>query len=194
VVGWGADIVDALAPTGYLKAGVLRVEWLKLQLELAGGLYTSSINHCPLPPGKSEIDVSADYLSKVRMAMRSQLQMSLGELFFQEERNTQYYFTIPGIWNEAVQKALRAAIIQAGYLGDENDDCLSYVSEGEAAAHYCLKYSVLSLQVKDVVLIVDCGGATVDLQAFELANGSPLSFAKFTCGSGDIICGSDCPF
>jgi len=191
VIGWGADIADALAPNGLPKPGVLKVEFFKLQLMLPGNSYYDSMYLPTLPPGKSKIDVCADYLFKVRMAMRSQFYRSLGEVFSQE-RSIQYYFTVPGIWNNAGRKALRAAIIQAGYLRDENNNRLSYVNEGEAAARYCIKTSVLNLHVKDVVLIVDCGAATVDLQACELASESPHSFAEFTSGSGDS-CGSDCP-
>jgi molecular chaperone DnaK (HSP70) len=152
---------------------------------LKGNTYIDPINLPPLPPGKSDIDVSADYLSKVRMAMKSHLEMSLGEVFSREERKIQYYFTIPVTWNDTGQKSLRAAIVQAGYLRDENDNRLSYVTESEAAAHYCLKISLLNLRVKDVILIVDCGTGTVDLQACELVGESPHSFAEFTAGSGD---------
>jgi hypothetical protein len=35
---------------------------------------------------------------------------------------------------------------------------------------------VLNLGVNDVVLIVECGGATVDRQAYELTSASPCSF------------------
>ena len=37
-------------------------------------------------PGKSVVNVSADYLSKVRGAFSSQLQTSLGEVFTRDER------------------------------------------------------------------------------------------------------------
>jgi hypothetical protein len=87
VVGWGPDIADALAPTGYPKPGVQKVEWFKLQLMLSGNTYIDPINLPPLPPGKSEIDVAADYLFKLRQAMRSALQKALGEVFNREERN-----------------------------------------------------------------------------------------------------------
>jgi hypothetical protein len=39
-------------------------------------------------------------------------------------------------------------------------------------------------RVKDVVLIVECGGATVDRQAYELTSASPCSFPKFALSSG----------
>ena len=86
VVGWGPDIADALAPTGYPKLGVQKVEWFKLQLMLSGNTYIDPINLPPLPPGKSEIDVAADYLFKLRQAMRLALQKTLGEVFNREER------------------------------------------------------------------------------------------------------------
>ena len=69
-----------------------------------------------------------------------------------------------------------------------NDRRLSFVTVGEAAALHCLKLSMLDLQVKDVVLIVDCGWGAVDLQTCELASKSPCSFAEYTSGSG-ALCG-----
>ncbi|KAH8169917.1 hsp70 protein [Sarocladium implicatum] len=189
VVGWGPDIADALAPTGYPKLGVQKVEWFKLQLMLSGNTYIDPINLPPLPPGKSEIDVAADYLFKLRQAMRSALQKTLGEVFNREERNIRYYLTVPAIWNDAGKAATRAAAIQAGFLRDENDNRLTLVSEPEAAALFCSKIGLLSLKVHDAVLIVDCGGGTVDLIAYEVEEENPFTVAECTAGSGDS-CGS----
>ncbi|GJC97542.1 HSP70-like protein [Colletotrichum higginsianum] len=189
VVGWGPDIADALAPTGYPKPGVQKVEWFKLQLMLSGNTYIDPINLPPLPPGKSEIDVAADYLFKLRQAMRSALQKTLGEVFNREERNIRYYLTVPAIWNDAGKAATRAAAIQAGFLRDENDNRLTLVSEPEAAAIFCSKTGLLNLKVHDAVLIVDCGGGTVDLIAYEVEEENPFTVAECTAGSGDS-CGS----
>ncbi|CAM1501796.1 Fc.00g037800.m01.CDS01 [Cosmosporella sp. VM-42] len=189
VVGWGPDIADALAPTGYPKPGVQKVEWFKLQLMLSGNTYIDPINLPPLPPGKSEIDVAADYLFKLRQAMRSALQKTLGEVFNREERNIKYYLTVPAIWNDAGKAATRAAAIQAGFLRDENDNRLTLVSEPEAAALFCSKTGLLNLKVHDAVLIVDCGGGTVDLIAYEVEEENPFTVAECTAGSGDS-CGS----
>merc|ERR1711939_1000072 len=165
VVGWGPDIADALAPTGYPKPGVQRVEWFKLQFMLSGNTYIDPINLPPLPPGKSEIDVAADYLFKLRQAMRSQLQKTLGEVFNREERNIRYYLTVPAIWNDAGKAATRAAAL------------------------FCSKAGLLNLKVHDAVLIVDCGGGTVDLIAYEVEEESPFTVSECTAGSGDS-CGS----
>ncbi|KAJ6160435.1 hypothetical protein N7470_003831 [Penicillium chermesinum] len=161
VVGWGPDIAEALAPTGYPKPGVQ----------------------------KSEIDVAADYLFKLRQAMRAQLQKTLGEVFTREERNIRYYLTVPAIWNDAGKAATRAAAIQAGFLRDENDNRLTLVSEPEAAAIFCAKSGLLNLKIGDAILIVDCGGGTVDLIAYEVEEQSPFSVMECTAGSGDS-CGS----
>ncbi|GKZ59285.1 hypothetical protein AnigIFM49718_005154 [Aspergillus niger] len=189
VVGWGPDIADALAPTGYPKQGVQKVEWFKLQLMLSGNTYIDPINLPPLPPGKSEIDVAADYLFKLRQAMRAQLQKTLGEVFTREERNIRYYITVPAIWNDAGKAATRAAALQAGFLRDENDNRLTLVSEPEAAALFCAKTGLLNLKIGDAILIVDCGGGTVDLIAYEVEEEQPFSVAECTAGSGDS-CGS----
>lgn len=189
VVGWGPDIADALAPTGYPKPGVQKVEWFKLQLMLSGNTYIDPINLPPLPPGKSEIDVAADYLFKLRQAVRNQLQKTLGEVFSREERNIRYYLTVPAIWNDAGKAATRAAAVQAGFLRDENDNRLTLISEPEAAALFCAKSGLLNLKVGDAILIVDCGGGTVDLIAYEVEEEQPFSVAECTAGSGDS-CGS----
>lgn len=189
VVGWGPDIADALAPTGYPKPGVQKVEWFKLQLMLSGNTYIDPINLPPLPPGKSEIDVAADYLFHLRQAMRNQLQKTLGEVFNREERNIRYYLTVPAIWNDAGKAATRAAAIQAGFLRDENDNRLTLITEPEAAAMFCTKTGLLNVKVHDAVLIVDCGGGTVDLIAYEVEEEQPFSVAECTAGSGDS-CGS----
>src|SRR6478735_2822244 len=165
------------------------VGWFKLQLMLSGNTYIDPINLPPLPPGKSEIDVAADYLFKLRQAMRSALQKTLGEVFNREERNIRYYLTVPAIWNDAGKAATRAAAIQAGFLRDENDNRLTLVSEPEAAALFCSKTGLLDLKVHDAVLIVDCGGGTVDLIAYEVEEENPFTVAECTAGSGDS-CGS----
>lgn len=189
MVGWGPDIADALAPTGYPKPQVQKVEWFKLQLMLSGNTYIDPINLPPLPPGKSEIDVAADYLFKLRQAIRAQLQKALGEVFTREERNIRYYLTVPAIWNDAGKAATRTAAIQAGFLRDENDNRLTLVSEPEAAALFCAKSGLLNLKVGDAILIVDCGGGTVDLIAYEVEEEQPFSVMECTAGSGDS-CGS----
>lgn len=185
MLGWGADIADALAPNGYPKPGVQKVEWFRLHLMLNGSSYIDTINLPPLPPGKSEVDVASDYLFKVRQAMRIELQKRLGEVFNRQERNIQWCFTVPVHFDDAARSAFRTAIIQAGYTRDVNDNRITLTPEPKAVALYCSKSGLLDLKTKDAVLIVDAGGGTVDLIAYEVDEVLPLSLVDLTVGSGD---------
>ena len=166
-----------------------KVEWFKLQLMLSGNTYIDPINLPALPPGKTAVDVAADYLFKLRQAMRNQLQKTLGEVFTREESRIKYYITVPAIWNDAGKAATRAAALQAGFIDNNDDNRLTLVTEPEAAAMFCSKAGLFSLKMRDAVLIVDCGGGTVDLIAYEVEEENPFTVAECTGGSGDS-CGS----
>lgn len=188
VVGWGANILDALAPTGYSKPGVQKFEWFKLQLPVKDGQsdhYVDTINLPPLPSGKGGVDVVADYLSKLREATRLSLIKILGEFFNREELNILYYFTIPAFFNEAAKMAFKNAIIQAGYLQDWNDDRVTFVEEPKALVMYCSKIGLLNLKKYDTILIVDGGGGTVDLNTYEVEESDPFTLHEITPASGD---------
>ncbi|KAK3936725.1 heat shock 70 kDa protein 12B [Diplogelasinospora grovesii] len=189
VVGWGPDIADALAPTGYPKPGVQKVEWFTLQLMLEGNTYIDPLNLPPLPDGKTAICVSADYLSKLRQAIRSALQKTLGEVFLRQERSIRWVFTIPATWNDAGKAALRESVIDAGFIRDPNDNRLQLVTEPEAIVFFCSKTGLLNIKLHDAVLIVDAGKGTVDLIAYEVQDANPFTVAEVTAASGDS-CGS----
>jgi actin-like ATPase involved in cell morphogenesis len=165
------------------------MEWFKLRLMMSGNTYINPVDLPPLPPGKTEIDVAADYLYHLRQAIRKRLQKTLGEVFSREENNIRYYLTVPAIWNDAAKAATRAAAMTAGFLHNENDNRLTLITEPEAAAMFCAKTGLLNLKIHDAVLIVDCGGGTVDLIAYEVEEEQPFSVAECTAGSGDS-CGA----
>jgi len=117
IVGWGPDIIDALAPTGYPKLGVQKVEWIKLRLmKLLSHPCFDPLVFPPLPSGKSEVDVIADYLSKLRHVLLTQHHRHLGNDFTQEESSVRYVFAVPCMWNDAAKAATREAIVQAGFV------------------------------------------------------------------------------
>jgi hypothetical protein len=165
------------------------MEWFKLRLMMSGNNYIDPANLPPLPPGRTEIDVAADYLYHLRQAISKRLQKTLGEVFTREESNIRYYLTVPAIWNDAAKAATRAAAMKAGFIRDENDNRLTLITEPEAAAMFCAKTGLLNLKIHDAVLIVDCGGGTVDLIAYEVEEEHPFSVAECTTGSGDS-CGA----
>lgn len=144
----------------------------------------------PLPPGKSAIDVATDYLFQLRRAMWVQLKRNLGEdVFTREETNIHYFLTVPAIWDEMAKAATRAAAVKAGFLPFKDHNQLTLVAEPEAAALSCIKSGVLDLKIHDVVLVVDCGGGTVDLIAYKVEDKDSSELRECTAGSGDC-CGS----
>jgi len=172
-------------PTGYLKPGFQKVEWFKLQLMLEGNSYIDQISLPPLPAGKSAVDVAADYLFKLRQAIRNYLNMNLGDVFIREERYIQYCFSVPAIWNDTGKAALRQAIIQAGFVSSVDNRRLSLIAEPEATAIYCATAGAVKLSLNDAILVIDCGPETVDLIAYEAVKEHPIQLTELTSGSSD---------
>lgn len=144
----------------------------------------------PLPPGKSAIDVAADYLFQLRRAMCVQLKKFLGETIFTcEKTNIHYFLTVPAIWDETAKAATRAAAVRAGFLPFKDHSRLTLVAEPEAAAMFSITSGILNLQIHDAVLVVDCGGGTVDLIAYKVEDKDSFKLTECTAGSGDC-CGS----
>ncbi|KAH8690900.1 hypothetical protein BGW36DRAFT_432676 [Talaromyces proteolyticus] len=188
VVGWGLDIVDAIGSIGYPKAGVQKVEWFKQRLMLSGNADNDHIEPY-LPHGKSEIDVAADYFCKIRQVIHTHLQKTLGEAFRREEKNIHYYLTVPVVCSDAAKAATRAAATQAGLLSSENETQLTFIEGPKATAMYYVKTGLFNWKLADAILIVDCGGGTVDLVAYEVTRENPFALTECTTGSGDS-CGS----
>ncbi|KAK9480834.1 hypothetical protein V1514DRAFT_324579 [Lipomyces japonicus] len=189
VVGWGSDAQGVLNAAGFPRPGIQKVEWFKLHLQRNYRTYVDPSRLPPLPAGKSEIDIAADYLSRLRDAMRKELEKKLGEIFLREEQNIQYFLTVPAIWDDAGKATTRLAAVKAGFVKDVDDRRLSLITEPEAAAIFCAKRGVLELKEADTFLIVDCGGGTVDLIAYEVEDENPFTVRECTKGTGDA-CGS----
>ncbi|KAK9474219.1 uncharacterized protein V1510DRAFT_306418 [Dipodascopsis tothii] len=189
VVGWGQDTENALTISGYPKPGVIRVEWFKLYLQRNYKVYADLSTKRVLPPGKSEIDVTADFLGEVRKAMRVELEKKLGGIFRREEENIRYFLTVPAIWTDAGKNATRRAAVQAGFIKDINDRRLTLITEPEAAAIFCAREDANKVHAGEAFLVVDCGGGTVDLIAYEVEDEDPFTVRECTTGTGEL-CGS----
>lgn len=122
--------------------------------------------------------------------MRVQLKKILGEIVFhRHETSIHYFLTVPAIWDDMAKEATRVAAMRAGFVTTDHSSLLTLVSEPEAAAIFCVKSGMLGLQTDDVVLIVDCGGRTVDLISYLVETEEPFTLTECTAGSGDS-CGS----
>jgi hypothetical protein len=179
-----------LAPTSYPIPGFAKREWLRVQLDPVNTLGSLDDPNTPLlPPGKSEIDVAADYLHMLQKLMTLQLQKFYGTDLRSVREDCQYCLTIPHLWNDAAKAATRAAAIQAGIVSDDNDNRLHLISNSEAAAIYCLKTNLIQLDQGGVVLVVDCGSGVVQMTALLLEDTDAIDFSECTSPTG-CACGS----
>ncbi|KXX77095.1 Kinesin light chain 1 [Madurella mycetomatis] len=185
ILGWGYDIVDALTPTGYPKPGVHKSEWFMLGLMSSQLTYIRDLNIQP-PAGKSQVDVVADYLSKLRDAIF----LVLCSSFDMEEIHIQWWFAIPPVWNSVGEASLRASAVLAGFIRGDHDDRIFFVTESVAYVLYCCKTLLVNPQPSDAFLVVVAGKATVDLVSYEVTSGHPLVLKQLTTPSGGGFCGS----
>ncbi|KAK6536964.1 hypothetical protein TWF281_001171 [Arthrobotrys megalospora] len=168
-------------------------------LRLLAGLHIENTSSIRLPPGKTAIDVSTDYLKLLYNELMDQL---LRKRFPNTLDVTpiEFVFTIPAIWSHKAQEATRYAAKAAGFCS-RSLDTLSLVSEPEAAAMYVLRamcdkgFSRISAQKSSLkkgekFVICDAGGGTVDLISYEVEQEHPkFSLKESVVGSG-AKCGS----
>ena len=88
--------------------------------------------------------------------------------------------TVPAIWDSYTRDVMRAAAVDAGMPGDR----LELVAEPKAAALYCLAKGAARLAVPGTgFLVIDAGGGTVDLSAYEVQKDGSLG--ELTVPGGD---------
>ncbi|KAK9451646.1 uncharacterized protein V1518DRAFT_409146 [Limtongia smithiae] len=190
VVGWSLDSDDCMNGAGKLKPGIYKAEWFKMHLQADSvNTYVHTGDLPKLPPNKTALDVASDYLTLLHKAIDAELLKRLSGVYEREKNNIRYFLTVPAIWNDAGKNLTRQAAVRAGFVDDINDRRLKLITEPEAAAVYCARYSQLSLQASDVFLIVDCGGGTVDLVAYEVEETLPFTVKECTVPTGDA-CGA----
>lgn len=146
--------------------------------------YLKDANIPPPPTGKSQADVVADYLSKLREAILVVLRSS----FDMEEIHIQWWFAIPPVWDAIGEASLRASALVAGFIRGDHDDKITFIIEPVAYVLHCCRILLLKPQPSDVFLVVVAGHATVDLATYEATSGHPLTLKQLTTPSGDF-CG-----
>ncbi|KAI3588058.1 hypothetical protein IWW34DRAFT_798022 [Fusarium oxysporum f. sp. albedinis] len=175
LVGWGHDIANALGPTGYPKPGVQKVAGLPLFLIQET---EESIPLPGIPPGLNAVDISADFLYEVRRALRTQLQQRIGSKFLENEQRIHWIVTTPEIWADKDKTLWKRVLQRAGYLRDENDTRLSFVSEAEASIHHAILTYSLTQETKDIFIFVSCGEKIVYVSAYRLLQASPFFISR----------------
>ncbi|KAK3293689.1 uncharacterized protein B0H64DRAFT_218475 [Chaetomium fimeti] len=184
IVGWGHEVEDAVAPTGYTKPGVHKSAWFLLGLTNPQSYHKDLTAPAP-PTGKSHVDVVTDYLSELREA----IYVVLRSLFDMEKIHIRWWFAIPPVWNGMGEAPLRDSAHGAGFVRRDRDDQIFIITEPAAHLFQCFKANLFNPKPSDAFLVVVAGGATVDLGAYKATRGHPFVTERLTAATGDA-CGS----
>ncbi|GLB37868.1 putative ATP binding [Lyophyllum shimeji] len=177
------SIRDTIEDEGWVKA-----EWFKLHMRPRAIYGENASNEIPpLPPGKTVVDIFADFMRYLYTCAKTFIQESHPNgvtLWSTLERNIDYVLSHPNGWHGAQQQQMRRAAVLASLIPDtmEGQSRIRLVTEGEASLHFCIQQGLTAeaLQTGGGVLIVDAGGGTVDLSAYGQApNGA---FEEITVG------------
>ncbi|KAK6501249.1 hypothetical protein TWF481_009090 [Arthrobotrys musiformis] len=209
---WGAEASLACERRQAANSAIIYNRF-KLLLDVRGGsgLYrfllgsrsftkSQETDEIKLPPGKSAINISTDYLRLLyQELMQKILRRRIPETL--DITPIHFIFTVPAIWGHQAQSATKISATRAGF-GSRPSDSMSLVSEPEAAALFVLKAmhevnfsristrAVPSLARGDTFVVCDAGGGTVDLISYRVEAVEPaFKLAEAAIGTGEK-CGS----
>ncbi|KAH6613390.1 hypothetical protein F5144DRAFT_661501 [Chaetomium tenue] len=125
-----------------------------------------------------EIDAMAEYIKCLWDDGSSRVEDYLSDNQLQSHQvEARFIFGIPAVWKQDATNKMREAIKKSDILafGCRLPAALDFVAEPVAAALAALPEVVRGerLKVNDKVLILDCGGGTVDSVAYKLKSLSP---------------------
>jgi hypothetical protein len=186
LVGWGPDIADALAPIGYPKPGVRKVEWFKACIFQKH--YTEDLvsRLPPAPDSKTFVDVAADYLAEIKRIVDASLPIKLREAFIHHSYETAFYFTVP----ETPELAdFKEAVHRAGMDVGLQTPINPFVSRHRAALIHCENHGQLTLSRDKVLVVACCGGGYVSLSSYKVEQQFPQRLRLLSNGVNKDSCG-----
>ena len=105
------------------------------------------------------------------------LKEQIGE--FKKEK-IRWVLTVPALWSEEHKMFMRKAAVEAGIIPHTNSDLLMLCLEPEGASIQCREDADESLKSKmtkgTVVLVLDCGGGTVDITVNKMTSNPNETF------------------
>jgi|JFJP01.1.fsa_nt_gi Molecular chaperone len=109
------------------------------------------------------IDLIAEYIRLIKDEALQEIKTNYAN--FVDEKEIRWCLTIPAIWKDEDKDLMRRAAVKAGLIGDseEESERLFLVLEPEAAAIFCQEIDKNTLTIGTHLMIVDCGGGTVDI-------------------------------
>ena len=120
------------------------------------------------------IDLIAKYIRLIKDEALKEIKNSTsGELKDQEIR---WCLSIPAIWKNEDKDLMRRAARKAGLINSSDDEAerLFLVLEPEPAAIFCQEEDKNALTPGNKIMIIDCGGGTVDITVHKLVKDGGL--------------------
>ncbi|KIL60592.1 hypothetical protein M378DRAFT_83572 [Amanita muscaria Koide BX008] len=149
---------------------VIRVEWFKLHLRpphLAPSQEFELQKLRSFPKNKTPVQVFGDFLRYLFHSTKKYIVDSELWSWDSVERNTYFVLSHPNGWEGKQQSQMRKAAIAADLVDkSEASERISFISEGEASLHFCLNKNPNLHNERDGILVVDCGGGTIDVSAY----------------------------
>ncbi|GIQ81955.1 hypothetical protein KIPB_003007 [Kipferlia bialata] len=121
-----------------------------------------------LPPGKTIVNVSADYLRFMVADIREKISSQYGDALTLD--HVQWCMGVPARWSYQARIQMRLAAVEAGVVDVLDSPRLLLVPEAEAAIT-TLKSKVPAMRFTDgeVIMVVDAGSQTLDLTTHRLS-------------------------
>ncbi|KAJ5710369.1 hypothetical protein N7488_004525 [Penicillium malachiteum] len=145
-----------------------------------------------LPNGRTATSVMRDFLLQVYESLEHTLiSLFCGEKF--RKGAIDFYFTIPACWLLKTQDAMCTAIENAGF-GSYDLHEVKLLAEPEAGVMSVIQERDLKIETGDGVMICDCGGGTVDIATYRVADLPSASLERLSttmggkCGGASIDC------
>jgi hypothetical protein len=86
---------------------------------------------------------------------------------YPEDGNIHYYFSLSAFWSEVREVTFRETSIVAGWLRDESDHLLSFISNTLVAMAFGLEENGFNLQADEAILVINYGKDTLDVLVYE---------------------------
>ncbi|KAJ8119298.1 hypothetical protein ONZ43_g3722 [Nemania bipapillata] len=183
---WGYQVPPEAEPIRWFKLLLLRDE--HLSPEHKKSRYLDRAREFLRETEKTPKDLVADYLRLLWQHILDTIYKARGESI--SALKIHIVITVPAIWQSYARESMREAASKAGMLNSRSGGAstLAFAPEPEAAALSTLCEPGRKLNTKDIYVICDAGGGTVDLISYEVGSLDPIQLHEATIGTGGV-CG-----
>ncbi|KAH9475157.1 Endoplasmic reticulum chaperone BiP [Psilocybe cubensis] len=178
----GAEIEDEESKMEAEISDWRRAEWWKMLLRPSYFSLPEGFSAAALPPRvtveKAFEDQMAYVMENVRRFINTMYPDGV-DLWNTLHQSMVLVLTTPNGWDGLQQHKMREASVKSGLIKPEKRNYVRFVSEGEAAIHYCIDNTPKTLlKIGSTILVCDIGGGTIDLGVYKLDNLEPISLAE----------------